>query len=383
MKYVFKNKINIIFAVVFDALGAVVFWPFRKRSQKSYLNPRSILIIRLDHIGDCFLATAVPKLIKENMLNTKVIFLTSSVGRALLDHHPFVDEVIVYDAPWFKKQAPACRQGRKEKNISFVEIIKILKKKKIDCAIGLRGDLRENILMWLAGIPQRIGYGITGGGFLLTKEASYRRGAHESEHTTDLLSTLGIQAGNRHARPLQPQIYFSAQEEKEFESKLTELGLRCDQKLVGLQVDAGSLAKEWPKENFRIFLEQFRQRFPQHRLILTGNRLLDELKLTNEVNLIGKTSLRELCLLMKRMVCFIGPDSGPAHIASGLGTPTVFLYSGTNVYEEWRPLSEAARVLRHPVACSPCGLRICNVKGHPCMSDIKVDQVMKVLENIL
>ena len=372
---------------MFDALGTVLFWPFRKRSRKFAPNLRRLLIIRLDHIGDCFLAAAVPKVIKENIPDAKVIFLTSSSGKESLDHNPFVDEVLVYDAPWFSKKAEGGRrkaQGKKKKNVSYFDVIKILKEKKIDCSLGLRGDARENILMWLAGIRERIGYGITGGGFLLTKEVPYHWGAHESEHTTDLLGALGIRADS-----LQPQIYFSAEEEKEIESKLAGWGLGSvgdghdRPRFVGLQVDAGSRAKEWPKENFKLFLEHFRRKFPQYRLVLTGNSLPDGLKLTNEVSLVGKTSLRELCLLMKRMACFIGPDSGPTHIAAGLNVPSIFLYSGTNVYEAWRPLSESARVLRHKVACSPCGLRTCNVKGHPCMSEIKPEQVIEELENVL
>ena len=98
------------------------------------------------------------------------------------------------------------------------------------------------------------------------------------------------------------------------------------------------------------------------------------------INLTGKTSLRELLLLCGRFKFFIGPDSGPSHIASSLGIPTVFLYSGSNDFNVWRPLAENATVLRNPVPCAPCGLEVCNVQGHPCMSGITPQSVLDILE---
>ena len=92
------------------------------------------------------------------------------------------------------------------------------------------------------------------------------------------------------------------------------------------------------------------------------------------LNLVGKTSIRELFFILRRLRAFVGPDSGPAHVAAEMGVPTLFLYSGTNVFDQWRPLSPAATVLRHEVPCSPCHLTDCPVPGHPCMSGISAGE---------
>ena len=136
-------------------------------------------------------------------------------------------------------------------------------------------------------------------------------------------------------------------------------------------------------EHAQTFLSEVSGRFPNHKIILVGTNLIPAKSfagMTGVIDLRGKTSLRELCLLIRRCRIFIGPDSGPTHIAAALGVPAVFLYSGTNDFERWRPLAEAATILRHPVPCSPCYLEICNVKGHPCMSEIKPEEVIKKLE---
>ncbi len=380
MKYIFRKKINGVAAACLDALGYPAAGLFRKGGTTQAIRPsQHILVIRLDHLGDILPATAIPKVMKENFPARRVTFLTTAAGASLLENNPFVDEVITYEAPWFAKQARLARRGK----LKFFELARVLKEKKIDLGLGLRGDLRENILMAVAGIRNRVGYGITGGGFFLTKELAYRRAVHENEHTMDLLRALGVQIHS-----LKPQIYFSETEKTLLENRLSSWGFREGEKVVGFQVSAGTPAKDWEIKNIRQFLFDFKNQFPEHRLAFVGSnaermRQISEGGAAAGLDLVGKTTLRELCFLMKKIQFFIGPDSGPAHIASAMGVPTLFLYSGTNVFEEWRPLGEHAQMLRHSVPCSPCGLRLCPVKGHPCMSLISHREVMDVLENSL
>ncbi|HEX5314571.1 MAG TPA: glycosyltransferase family 9 protein, partial [Gammaproteobacteria bacterium] len=51
---------------------------------------------------------------------------------------------------------------------------------------------------------------------------------------------------------------------------------------------------------------------------------------TGIVNLQGKTSLKELLALIARAQVIITPDSGPAHMATAVGTPVIGLYATTN-----------------------------------------------------
>ncbi len=255
--------------------------------------------------------------------------------------------------------------------------------RRIDVAIGFRGDLRENFIMALSGITERIGYGVTGGGFLLTREAVYENGVHESAHLFKLLNVLGIKS-----QTLAPQIHFSEKEIVEFEKRVAALGPPSGRRWMGFQIGAGSEAKEWPRRNVGAFLEAFAERFKDCDIVLVGSdeekakEILTAHPQLSFINLVGRTSLRELCLLMKKFKLFIGHDSGPTHLAAALGVRTIFLYSGTNLFEQWRPLAEEATVLRRPVPCSPCGLSVCNVPGHPCLSEISPGEVISALEKL-
>ncbi len=379
MKYVFKKKINNIAALLIDAIGYFVFSFFRKQPHSIPDGIKAILVIRLDHLGDLLLSTATPKALKENFSKARVIFLASSWSASLLENNPFVDEVILYDAPWFSRK----RYKKNSNTHNIFGLINILREKKIDLALGLRGDLRENLMMFFAGIKERVGYGVTGGGFFLTKEVTYRKDVHESIHQLDLLNALGIRCTS-----LEPKLYFNDAEIAHFSQRLERLGILKDDKFIGFLVGAGSCSKEWPVDNVNFFLECFLNKFPRYKVALVGSsvRLSNLIKNTDKtriINLIGETSLRELGLLIRRSSVFIGADSGPTHMAAVLGIPSIFLYSGTNCFEQWRPLAEFAVVLRNPVPCSPCELEICPVEGHPCMSGISPEDVLKVLDKKL
>jgi ADP-heptose:LPS heptosyltransferase len=60
--------------------------------------------------------------------------------------------------------------------------------------------------------------------------------------------------------------------------------------------------------------------------------------------------------LLARTSLFLGNDSGPKHIAAGLGVPTVGIHSGTVDVREWGPIGPNAVAVAREMVCSPCYL---------------------------
>ena len=258
-----------------------------------------------------------------------------------------------------------------------------VRERKFDLALCPRGDLRENFLVFAAGVSQRIGYGVTGGGFFLTRQLVYREGkrAHESRRTLDILRALGISK-----EVLRARIYFSPDEEEGFRGLWKSKSLPST--WTAVQLKAGTDSKQWPRVRAEEFVRLCAEKLPHLPLLFIGDTmdglewLPDFLKCHPSLpwkNLVAQTSLRELFWLIRQSRSFVGPDSGPTHVAACFGVPTLFLYSGTNVFEEWCSLEEAAEFLRNPVPCSPCHLTECSVPGHPCMSGIEPQKVVRWL----
>jgi heptosyltransferase-2 len=77
--------------------------------------------------------------------------------------------------------------------------------------------------------------------------------------------------------------------------------------------------------------------------------------------------------LMAKCHLVITNDSGPMHVAAGLGLPLLAIFGSTHP-RATGPVSLRARSIRHSVECSPCGLRECPIDFR-CMNGISVDQV--------
>lgn len=85
-------------------------------------------------------------------------------------------------------------------------------------------------------------------------------------------------------------------------------------------------------------------------------RLVSQLSPSNGsriVNLVGRTTLRELVDVIRRCKALVGPDSGPLHIADALDVPSVGLYGPTSPVS-WGLVSAHSRMLFEDVPCRPC-----------------------------
>jgi ADP-heptose:LPS heptosyltransferase len=86
-------------------------------------------------------------------------------------------------------------------------------------------------------------------------------------------------------------------------------------------------------------------------------------------NVAGKTSLAGLGGLMGESLALLTTDSGPAHLANGLGTPVIVLFGAGNEYNTAPYNKQNLTVLRYGhLACEPCVKNTCRLYGVPkCM----------------
>jgi len=96
------------------------------------------------------------------------------------------------------------------------------------------------------------------------------------------------------------------------------------------------------------------------------------------VNLTGKTTLRELCVLLKLCRVLLTNDSGPMHVAAAVGTPVVVLFGSTSpeLTGPGLPGDTRHQLLTANAPCSPCFLRTCPIDFR-CMTGISVERVVE------
>src|SRR5438477_434008 len=95
-------------------------------------------------------------------------------------------------------------------------------------------------------------------------------------------------------------------------------------------------------------------------------------------------SLPEVTALAARARLFVGNDSGIAHIAAAVQTPSVVIFGSSNV-AHWRPWTTApAEVVREELPCQPCPGYFCAEFDAPeCIRRVTVERVREAINRVL
>jgi ADP-heptose:LPS heptosyltransferase len=101
------------------------------------------------------------------------------------------------------------------------------------------------------------------------------------------------------------------------------------------------------------------------------------------INLAGRTNLAQLMGVLASCSAVVGPDSGPAHLSSLVGTPHVTIFGPTDP-RRVAPLGSEKFSIVPTVGCAPCWRRSCPGLDNICMRlhspDEIVSQVLVAIE---
>jgi heptosyltransferase-2 len=196
--------------------------------------------------------------------------------------------------------------------------------------------------------------------------------------------------------PIAPQLFVTP---AELEEALARFSIRSDpaEPLFGLNPGAEyGPAKRWPADRFIVAAREIQNRTHCRWLVFGGkadtelaNRIAAGIQAApgerNAVtNLAGRTSLRDLCVLLRGCKLLLSNDSGPMHVAAAVGTPVVVPFGSTSpeLTGPGLPGDRKHRLLRAAVPCAPCFLRECPIDFR-CMRRIEpTDVISAVLEVI-
>jgi len=158
-----------------------------------------------------------------------------------------------------------------------------------------------------------------------------------------------------------------------------------------------STARRWEPGKFAAVARRLIDEREAH-IILTGTAADDTAevqKLLNApahqvIDLVGKTSLRELTGVLAECDLFIGADSGVMHLAAAAGAPIVSVFGPSNK-AAWHPWTPDGRhvVVRSTPICAPCsyvgtgvGLRN-GCAARTCMKMVSAEQVYAAAVSLL
>ena len=156
------------------------------------------------------------------------------------------------------------------------------------------------------------------------------------------------------------------------------------------------MTKRWPVEKFADVLQRASRAW-QAGIVLLGSpaersdaeRLASQLAaagITDPVrNLAGQTTLKQLSSLLQQVDAVISNDSGPMHLAAGLGTPTLGIFTCTDAVRSG-PAGARHETVSTQTACAGGYHKQCPHAGDAhlaCFRELDVFRVWQALERLL
>jgi heptosyltransferase-2 len=335
---------------------------------------RKILVRATNWVGDAVMSIPALQALRERFPGARISILARPWVGDLYGREPFCDELIPYEAPRGAK-------GLREKWAIAAE----LRRRNFDCAILLQNAFESAALVSLAGIPVRIGYVRDARGWLLSHPIPVPRLGETQRHQRFYYLELLKRAKIIESYSLELPIRLSASRTAAEQGRELFRRAFVEGPVVGVSPGAAyGGAKRWLSERFadaavRIARER------NASIAIFGSK--EELNICEDVhqrvesagqrciNFAGATGLSEFIEMAAACDIYITNDSGPMHIASALGVPTVAIFGATDD-EATGPTGPLSRVVRKPVECSPCLLRECPI-DHRCMTAVTSESVVE------
>lgn len=350
--------------------------------------PMKILIVEVNWLGDVLFSTPAIKALRQQFPASHITCLIVPRVKEVLANNPYINELMINDCDGIHK-------GFSGK----VRLIRELREKKFDRAVLFHRSFTHAALTFWAGIPKRAGYSTWKRSFLLTDRAPMPKkdSLHRVEHYLGIAAVLGA---NR--KDALYEFFTLEDDERYIKKMLQDEGISSGVVTVCLNPGGNWFPKRWPKEYFSRLADRLIDEC-KAKVILSGAKA--DIQIVTEIAngmknkpviAAGKTTLQQSAALFKEADAVVSADSGPLHIAAGVGANVVALFGPTsalitgprgkgkirliqkdsaalNAHRENHLLTQACRV--------PCYDEKCN--DNRCMRVITVDEVFTSVRELL
>lgn len=337
---------------------------------------KNILVVKLSAIGDVIHALPVSHAIKETFPEAHLTWVVEPPAYGLLEANPCIDELLVFKKKEFRTLGGFLK--------NFSPFRRRLQQRHYDASLDLQGLFKSAAVIYFGKADLRLGT-------CNMREFSDRVSrpvmgpnaqGHIVERYLDVARALGCRV-DRVIFPLE-----IPQRDMDIARKIMiQAGGRMENPYVVLAVGANWPNKRWPAKYYAELSDWLYERSIIPVIVGGGaveGQMAEEISALAEippVNLVGRTSLLQLAFLVQRAHVVLGGDTGPVHLAAGLGTKTVMVMGPTDAKRNgsYGQLENALEVDR---PCRYCWKRACP-KGFDCLENISVRRVEEKLGALL
>lgn len=338
--------------------------------------PNDICILRLSAIGDvCHAVTAV-QAIQRHYPAASITWVIGKVEAALLEGLPGV-KFVIFDKTLGK--------------VAYRQLKQAFKGEQFDVLLHMQVALRANLAARCIPAKVKIGFdwhrAKEGHSLFINRRIEKQQFAHVLEGFMGFAQAIGVPSS-------EPQWQLPV---SDLDKKAAQQHLESLSKVVVIAPAASGPERNWLPERYaEVARHAHNQGFS---IVLTGGPTALEQRLTSDImqhidfpvlNLVAKTSLKQLLCVLEQALLVIAPDTGPAHMAVTVGTPVIGLYAHSNpartgpyLYQDYIVEVYHQNLQQQygkPAAQLPWGRR---VKGNQLMAQITTEAVIAMFERVV
>ena len=317
--------------------------------------PRRICVLRLSALGDVCHALPVVRTLQDAWPGTEITWIIGKLEHKLLGHLPGI-EFIVFD--------------KKAGRAAYADLHRRVAGRRDDVLLHMQLALRASIAALRVPADVKVGFDRARARELQWLFTNAKIAPREREHVLDSLFGFAERLGLR-------------ERSMRWDIPLPEGALEYARRVIPdgqptlvISPCSSHALRNWSVERYAALADHAAARHGL-RVLLCGGRSALELEYGERIgramqrpctNLVGKDTLPELLATLQRATVLLSPDSGPAHMATTVGTPVIGLYAATNPERSgpyhsrgWcvdRYDAAARRFLRRPAADLPWTTKI-------------------------
>ncbi|MDR3744514.1 MAG: glycosyltransferase family 9 protein [Acidobacteriaceae bacterium] len=346
---------------------------------------RRILIYRLGSLGDTMVALPCFHLIARRFPQAERVLLTNfpveakaPTAAAILDGSELIQGYMRYTVGTRRisellRLATEIRRFRPDLIVYLMPLRPRKIVRRICTFLRLASGAR-----WIVGVPSEQE---------LQRRFDATTGLYEPE--AQRLARMIAELGEAHADDLANwDLRLNAAEIAAAESALAPL---ADRPFIVCAPGCKMLSNDWGQENWRTLLARLSRSYSSSYALVMAGAKQDSAVCDyaaqdwagTTLHLAGRLNPRESAAVFSRAAAFLGPDSGPKHLAASQGVACVCVFGARDLPGVWFPPGTHNQIVYHRPDCSGCGLETCIERKQQCIRSLTIDEMEQAVRSVL
>ncbi|WP_413161331.1 glycosyltransferase family 9 protein [Capilliphycus salinus ALCB114379] len=234
-----------------------------------------------------------------------------------------VSEVLSYD---FKDRNSLADWGN---------FLGVVREREFDIVLSLGQRWTVGLLLWLTGIPKRVGYAGSGGATFLTDAVPLKTEQYAAEMYHDLLQGLGLNLPFKGLAINVPKSDISWAETTQQQLGVKDTGYILIHGGSSLLAQQKGIDKIYPVEKWEMIIQDMQQQQPNLPVVVVkgpeDEAWVDQLTQScRDVKVTTPGDIGKLAAMIAAANLMVCTDSAPMHLAVAVGTYTIALFGPTD-----------------------------------------------------